>query len=1175
MNNYSTPFFKKVLTLAFTISLFFIGISNVNATHLIGGNVGYQNLGPNPNVAGEVLFKITLDAYQDCNSDNWVTAGGTFPERNIQVGIYQGIYSPTSAISNHSQVTLTLIDSNGVDANLPPICDPHSLLQDLCVYLIRYEATVSLPASFQGYWIVYDRCCRPAQILNLSNSGDQSFVYSTWIPPTIVVNNTAQFTDTLLSYICRTDTAYISNTAIDPDGDSLVYTLETPFVGLTGNGSGGNNQPVLNYTTFPMNPYTIPPSGVVYAPGYNLANLLGPSSYSSVDQNTGITRFLTYDKGTFVASVEIKEYRNDTLVGMTRRNMQLISDDCPNNNMPNQDTTNLDPSASSALNYVVDAGDTLCFSLDYSDMDGDPLRFEATSDIFNSAITNPTATVTSPVIGNGSVTGTICWQPSCAQGRSAPYIVDVVVTDSNCPPLPLPQLVYIKVVPFEGPTQIFSDSVICLSNNTPSLVTADTLSNVNYTWTVTGGTIVSGNGTPSISINWNNTLATGTISLTTTNPNGCTAGPLTRQVTLSDVSTDAGSDQAMCLGIPVTIGGSPTSTNINNTVAWNPTIGLNNATLQNPIANPATTTDYEVSVTNARGCVGKDTVTITVNNTISSGVLNDYFLCPGDTLNMTATGNTFTWSPNLFISNVTIANPELYPPSNQNYTLNYFDINGCEGNDTIDITVNQTVPTDAGPDAQICSGDSFTLGGNPSAPFGTTYIWSPNANMNNDTLANPGILQPVGSTVYTVVTSNDTCRGIDSIRVTVLASPTLTVTNNTYVCDGDSIQLFANGTGSFLWNNGISLNDSTIADPLAFPSSPTTYTVTLTDANSCESTDSVFIDIQSLPIASAGDTIDACKFSPTAIGGSPTGPAGSTYFWTPSTGLDNVTSANPLASLDNNQVYMVEVTDSLGCSSIDTVLVEIFRLSGLSDTTICNNDLYTLSTSPSHGLGPYTYEWSNGSLLSDSTIGSPSVQVQGPNTFTVTVTDANNCTDTVIFKIDLFAITQSVFTYEVIPACEGVGVQVTDNSIGAVSYEWLIDGKVVSTDATPLLNLEYNQNVTLSLITTSADGCRDTSEAQVTGPQFDDLVDIQVSNVFTPNGDGANDYFEIQSNGDLSDCIELIIYNRSGQKVFESSGGIHTWDGRSTTGEIYPDGVYYYIYTINGTEYKGNVTLLK
>ena len=284
MNNYSfTPFFKKLFTLTFSITLIFIGISNANATHLIGGNVGYTYIGPNPNIAGEILYKISLDAYQDCNSPSW---GGVFPEVNITVGIYEGVYSPTNAINNYSQVSLTLMDSNQVDANLPPICDPHSLLQNLCVYLTRYEATISVPASNLGYWVIYDRCCRPGGIRNLSNSDDQSFVYSTWIPAVngvLINNSTAQFTDTLLSYICRTDTAYISNTAIDPDGDSLVYSLETPFIGLTGNGMGGNNQPILNYTLPTMNPYTIPPAGVIYAPGYHLANLLGATSFSSVE----------------------------------------------------------------------------------------------------------------------------------------------------------------------------------------------------------------------------------------------------------------------------------------------------------------------------------------------------------------------------------------------------------------------------------------------------------------------------------------------------------------------------------------------------------------------------------------------------------------------------------------------------------------------------------------------------------------------------------------------------------------------------------------------------------------------------------------------------------------------------------------------------------------------------
>ncbi|MGB0806221.1 MAG: gliding motility-associated C-terminal domain-containing protein [Salibacteraceae bacterium] len=1170
---YSSTCYTNIKKFLFLIPFLIFSIQSLG-THLIGGNIGYEFVGPDPFNANNTIYKITLDAYMDCNSTNWGPGGG-FPEAFINVGIYEGVLAPSTGIPYFADIDLTRIDSNEVDPNLPQICDPFNLLADVCVYLVRYEGNISLPTSTQGYWVVYDRCCRPPLIDNLTFSGTQSFAYTTWIPANssgLVTNSSAQFTDTLLSYICRTDTSYISNNATDPDGDSLVYSLASPFIGVTGQG-GTANPPVLQYFDALMNPYTIPPPIVNYAAGYSLTNLLGAGGFSSTDPNTGLTRFLTNVKGTYVASIEITEYRNGVIVGVTRRNMQLIADDCPNNNMPVQDVSNLDSTAINPLTYEVEAGLNICFDLEYNDLDGDPLEFVASSDIFNSTLTNPPATVTSPVTGLGSVTGTICWNTTCAQGSTVPYLVDVVVTDSNCPPLPLPQELYIKVLPFEGPSTIYGDTVICIDNN-PSTFSADTLANVTYNWTVTGGTIATGNGTPTIGVIWNPGQTTGTLSVTSTNQNGCIDGPISRNVILSDVVSDAGSDQTTCEAIPVTIGGSPTSQNPNNTISWSPTTGLNDPSLPNPIASPTTTTTYVVSLTNARGCVGLDSVTVNVNNLIPSGANGDFFLCPGDTLDMMAVGNTFSWSPNVFISNTTIGNPKLYPPANQTYFLNYFDANGCEGNDTAIITVNSTVPTDAGLDMNVCDGDSFILGGSPTAPLGTTYLWSPATNMNNNQLANPSVL-PTSTTTYVVLTSNDTCKGTDSVTVTLLPSPSLSMSADTFVCAGDTTQIFAFGTGSFTWNNGSTLSDSTINNPLAFPSISTYYSVTLTDGSLCEAVDSILVNYQSLPIADAGDTVEACKSLPTTLGGNPTGPPGSTYLWSPSNGLNFNGLANPLVTTNTDGVYFVEVTDTLGCKAYDSVIVEVFRATGNTDTAVCSNIEMQLSTGTINGNAPFTYNWAPPSAVSDPTSASPTITTGTVSNYSVTVTDANNCRDTLNFNLKTLAITTASFTYDVIPTCDGIGVEVQENSIGASSYEWYINGQLASTEENPVLIFDYNNTALVSLVTTSPDGCVDTVTSSVTGPSFDSLVNIEVSNVFTPNGDGINDFFEITSNGDLSGCIELVIFNRNGAVVHQSTGGIHTWNGRSSTGKEFPDGVYFYIYTINGKEHKGTLTLLR
>lgn len=1164
---------QRFFTLLVILILSNLATSKVNATHIIGGNLGYEYLGLDSSTAGNHRYKVSLDVYLDCNSSGWVGNGGfSFPERLAQVGIFEGQLNPGGPVFFSQSLNLVLTDSNRVQGNLPTTCNPLNLISSLCVYLIHYEETVSLPASNTGYWIINDRCCRPGGILNLNSSNATPNTFTTWVPAqngALISNSSPQFTDTLVTYICLGDTAFISNAAIDPDGDSLVYSLETPYAGRT-----NTFTPATTYNSFLLNPYDIPPNLVTYAGGYDLVNLLGPTGYTAINTNSGVTSFSANTIGKFVASVEIKEYRAGIMVGVTRRNMQLICDNCPNNNAPTQNTSQIDSTAITPTLYKINAGDSFCFDLNYTDLDNDPLEFIANGTIFNPARTNPAATVTSPVFGTGNVTGTICWSTSCSQGTQNPYSIRVMVSDSNCPPRPIIQDIEILVNPFVGPQQIFGDSIVCVDRNARNLFSADTMPNVTYSWSVAGGSIISGNGTPSITVSWAVGQTSATISLTSSNQNGCIDGPITRNVVLADITADAGSDTSYCQGDFLTLGGNPTSINPNNSISWSPITGLSNPNSANPVATPSSSTTYIVELTHPLGCIGRDTILVEANTPISSGLDSSYFLCPGDTLTLSVIGDSFIWSPNTFISDTSVFNPKLYPPNNQTYFLNYFDTNGCEGNDTTNIIVNGTIPTNAGSDKNTCSGDSVQLGGNPTSPIGSTYIWSPSLNLNNTTIPNPTVFSTV-TTTYIVRTSNDTCSGIDSVLVNVLPEPNLVLSSDTFTCITDSIQISATGIGSFLWNNGSSLSDSTIANPIAFPNTSTVYIVTLTDINFCTAIDSINVEVKQLPIANAGNVVDACKFLPVTIGGSPTGPLGSTYLWTPNTGLNFNELANPLVSIGNDVQYFVMVTDSFGCMGIDSVQVTIFRAFDQTDTSYCDSIQVVLNPNLSNGTSPFTYSWSPVNLVSNSTGASTQITVGQSNTYAVTVTDSQNCRDTLNYTINSLQASEAIFSYELIPTCNGVGVKITNQSVGAVEFEWTINGTTVSNDFEPILVFNYGTTIDLSLLTRSMDDCTDRASVRIIGESFEELLQVEISNVFTPNADGVNDYFELTFNGDLAQCIDLNIFNRDGVLVHQSNGGVHSWDGRSSVGKEYPAGVYFYILSINGMEYKGNLTLFR
>lgn len=1167
---------RKILSIPlFLITLFVVFLpENTQATHLIGGNIGYDDLGQDPFNPNNRRYRIYFNAYMDCNSPLW---GGAFPEPVIEIGIYEGVLSPSGPILVSDSLDLFLFDSNFVDPNLPPNCGTSlNIISNACTYLLEYSRVISLPNTNLGYHIVYERCCRPGNILNLLNSGDQGFAYLTWIPGGpggLIPNSSPTFNDTLVSYICRNDTGYVPNAATDADGDSLVYSLEEPFKGVLGDGTGGNPPPQADYGGIFLNPYTINPPVVDWAVGYSGTQLFGPTGYQNINSSNGTTRFMSTVAGFFVASVEIREFRNGQQIGVIRRNIQLIVDDCPNNNSPAQDVSNLDTLALNPTTYLVEEGQNFCFDLDYQDNDGDTLHIAASGDVFNGGITNPPATINFPNFGIGSIDAQFCWNTSCSQGQTTPYTFNVTVTDVACPPLSVVQQINVIVQPFEGPNSINGSALVC-ANQSTEVYSVTPISGASYAWTVTGGTIVSGNNSASITVDWGSSTS-GNVSLITTSQYGCTDGPVDLAVTISPVTADAGNDMSICnINDTVQIGGSPT-TAAGNSVVWTPNTNISDVNAFNPLVSPTSTTTYVVSVTDNQGCTATDSVVVSVHPILPSGLDDNYYVCIGDSLEITAiNGIAYSWSPTTGISNPNIANPLFFGPMSQNYFLEYTDLNGCVRYDTIFVQVGPDVPTEAGDPQSICLGDTVQLGGNPTSPPFTTYLWNNTTSLNDPTSANP-LAFPTATTTYIVTTNNDTCTGVDSVTVTVLPAPTLTVSSDTTICIGDTSVIEATGTGSFSWNNASTLTDPLISNPGAFPSSNTTYVVTITDPNGCTNSDSVNVNIQIHPIADAGDTVRGCFLTGVQIGGTPTGPTGATYSWSPSGSLDDPSIANPTVTIDTSSTFVVEVTDTIGCVSYDTTLVQIFYLEINADTTVCVGDNAQINAVPLLGTGPYIFDWSPTTGLSDSTIGNPLANPDETTTYTLIVSDANSCTDTVDFTVSIRERAESNFQVEFFPSCEGLFAQFENQSQRADFYSWLFESAQFSTAENPDFIFPYGQTLDITLIASTQVGCADSTTLTVDAQTFTEIFDLTIPNVFSPNGDGVNDFFEIGINHKLSECTAVKIFNRWGTIMYQSEGGIHNWDGRTFHGQEAQEGTYFYIFDINGQLFKGTFELMR
>ena len=312
----------------------------------------------------------------------------------------------------------------------------------------------------------------------------------------------------------------------------------------------------------------------------------------------------------------------------------------------------------------------------------------------------------------------------------------------------------------------------------------------------------------------------------------------------------AGNDEELCQND--TIGLSATG---GITYNWFPTDSLSDPSTGNPLAWPLDSTQYVVSGTDVNGCSNTDTLEVNVIPLPNVDAGDDLWVCPGDSVQITATGTgTFNWSPSVGLSNTAISNPMASPSDTTQYVVTLTDVSACVNSDTVNLFVNAAVPSEAGPDSTICAGDTIQIGGNPSSIAGSFYSWTPVVGLSDPTVSNP-LAFPTVTTTYFLNTTNDTCSGIDSVTIFVNTLPFADAGTDSQICIGDTLQLLASGGSDYQWIITDSLSDN-VADPFAWPLDTTVYIVQVTDTNGCSTLDSVQLTINPLPSANAGnDTI--------------------------------------------------------------------------------------------------------------------------------------------------------------------------------------------------------------------------------------------------------------------------------------------------------------------------------
>lgn len=548
-----------------------------------------------------------------------------------------------------------------------------------------------------------------------------------------------------------------------------------------------------------------------------------------------------------------------------------------------------------------------------------------------------------------------------------------------------------------------------------------------YSWTPTNNLSCTNCPNPYVSGLGANQL----YSVLVTDANGCTAAAATNVIVSSNnLTADAGNDVAYCSNSnsSVALGGSPTATGGTPayTYTWSPSLGND----PHPVVSPTVTTTYHLTVTDSKGCIAVDSVKVTVRQSPIVNAGNDTTICSLTDITLggdpTATGGggayQYQWAPVTGID-ATASNPVVTPATTTTYTVTVTDRIGCSATGSVIITVNPVPVAHAGNDQNLvaCSSDSVQLGDFPAATGGNgvyTYSWLPAGGLSCSNCPNPFASHLGSTTTYTLVVTDSNGCSSSSDNVTVFVSNSSLVAhagNNVSFCQGTPVSVTL-GSGqpavggtppyTYTWSPNVNLSSTSSPNPIASPTTSTTYFLVVTDANGCIASDSVRITINPRPVVSAGSADTVCVGSTVTLGGSPTGSGGTgplTYSWSPTLFFNTSTTiANPTVTPTSNVTYGVTVTDSLGCSSTGSVSVVInpnpVANAGSNQSVVaCPQACVILGGSPTGngGTPPFTYNWSPSTGISSISASNPKVcGINSSGTYTVTITDSHGCTAT-------------------------------------------------------------------------------------------------------------------------------------------------------------------------------------
>ena len=265
-------------------------------------------------------------------------------------------------------------------------------------------------------------------------------------------------------------------------------------------------------------------------------------------------------------------------------------------------------------------------------------------------------------------------------------------------------------------------------------------------------------------------------------------------------------------------------------------------------------------------------------------------------------------------------------------------------------------------DDAICPGSCVSFS-DQSTNTPTSWSWTFNGgNPASSSSQNPGIVcfNSPGTYTITLLVSNAFGNNSSSQTITVFPNAVADAGFDWTVCAGTGVSLSASGGVSYSWALSTGLSATNISNPIATPSTTTTYTVTVTDGNGCTGSDNVIININPLPTVTINpSSYNLCKGQGVQL----TASGASSYSWSPTIGLNASVGASVFANPGSSSTYTVTGTDVNGCKNEATSVITV------SDAPLVAASITNANPCPGGGainltviggIQPYTFSWSNG-----------------------------------------------------------------------------------------------------------------------------------------------------------------------------------------------------------------------